>query len=742
MRFKRIIMVFCFGLVFAPPIWTNAVHAVDTAYQVWRCTDNGIGGSWCNNLPGCSNCYNWHVIFGWSRNIDSYDCFGHLISTGGGNNYLTCLTHGGPVGTCSEVMGTGTYPRDCFASGDTGCGTIDYGTHHCWDIVDVRPPQMGACLLPGADKNRGRPRKNLCENFIKNPINVVTGNKYEEVLDIAVSTSGIPLEFRRSYNSQWFSDGPLGYGWTHSYNLVLAVVQTAPTKRIRIWDSDGRALYFNQVQQTSSEILFGGESGVKDRLKQVISTGEYYLRRKEGNLTYKFSSDGKLLEISDPNGNILTLTYTGVVLTQVSDNFGKSLSIQYNNNHISSVTDPKSQSVSYQYQSGDLWKVTYPDANFITYAYSNHNLTDKYDTNNNMIGHWQYDGLGRVNLYYSHLKDGIQQDKVELQYDYLQTKVIRRIGETNYETIYTLQYIDRVSVIKEIQGCSACGNIHNRFEYTQRVDVLDLEAVTSINDSDGAEITTEYTYDAPTYDPTKHWWEQVGEVVQKTEALNWPEQRTTSYTYTHRTNDPFLLTQSTETRKSVVDSQQNKVITLTYDTAGNILSRQETGYVFINGVPTPKTYTTQYQYNTLGQLTQINGPRTDVSDITIFEYYANTPGEGNNRGQLKAIVNALGQRTQSSEYDANGNVGKISDPNNVITQKTYDERNGIKTITNLSTGAQTQYFYDVQGNLSYIILPEANRIDFAYNFANKLKKSEITWKQDPVPIRCGREPDP
>ncbi len=88
--------------------------------------------------------------------------------------------------------------------------------------------------------------------------------------------------------------------------------------------------------------LFCGESGVKDRLKQVISTGEYFLRRKEGNLTYKFGSDGKLLQISDPNGNTLTLTYTGGLLTQVSDNFGKSLSIQYNtDNRISSITDPK-----------------------------------------------------------------------------------------------------------------------------------------------------------------------------------------------------------------------------------------------------------------------------------------------------------------------------------------------------------------------------------------------------------------
>jgi RHS repeat-associated protein len=445
---------------------------------------------------------------------------------------------------------------------------------------------------------------------------------------------------------------------------------------------------------------------VKDRLKQVISTGEYFLRRKEGNLTYKFGSDGKLLQISDPNGNTLNLTYTGGLPTQVSDNFGKSLSIQYNNNRISSITDPNNKSVLYEYTSGDLTKVTYPDTNFIRYAYSNHNLTDKYDTNNNLIGHWAYDSYGRVTTYYSHLKDSVPQERIDLTYQVGSTVVTRSTGATTYTTAG----INGINVVSGIDGCSDCGSVKKSFQYSNR---LDLTQVTAIDGSN--QYTTQYTYDNP-----PNPWEQVGEVLQKTEALAWPEQRITSYSYTHRTDDPFLLTQSTETIKSVVDPQQNKVITLAYDTAGNILSRQEVGYVLINGVPTQKTYTTQYQYNALGQLTQINGPRTDVSDITTLEYYANTPDQGNNRGQLKAIVNALNQRTEFSQYDANGNVGKIKDPNNVETQYTYDERNRIKTITNQTTGAQTQYFYDIRGNLSYIILPVGNRIDFTYNLANKL----------------------
>ncbi len=713
----------------------NMVH-IQLAANCYTGPDQALGLGefilcYCAHFFNCSNC--GFCYYGSARwKIKRWDCTGNQLyfcdtrPDGCPQKPSSCST--GPWGPhCGSCEFQQEGAEGCFD--DNVCGTNQCG-YPCPAVgscgwCDARTATMrdaGCCPinpltgLPFDDwfpdsedeaKNAGRPK---CEErpdlFAGNPVNVATGNKYEVVLDLRVFTPGIPLEFRRSYNSQVIFNSPLGYGWTHTYDMSLGVVQTSPTKRVRIWDSDGRALYFYQVQQTSTEILFGGESGVKDRLKQVVSTGEYFLRRKEGNLTYRFGSDGKLLQISDPNGNTLTMTYAGKLLTQVADNFGKSFSIQYSNNRISSVTDPQNQSVSYEYQNGNLWKVTYPDTNSITYTYLNHDLTNKYDTNNNLIGHWGYDNRHRVTKYYSHIKGSAHQEEMNLTYRLGSTIVTRSTGTTTY----SIDVLDGIRVVKEIEGCSTCGSTHKRFEYTSR---LDLARVTSIDG--GYEYTTRYIYDNP-----PNPWEQVGEVVQTTEALGWPEERTTYYSYTHRTDDPFLLTQSTETTKSVVDTQQNKVVTLTYDTAGNIRLRQEAGYVPIDGTPTQRTYTTSYQYNSLGQLTQIDGPRTDVSDIATLEYYENSPGEGNNRGQLKAIVNALNQKTEFSEYDANGSMGKIKDPNNVETQYAYDGRNRIKNITNLSTGAQTQYSYDARGNLSYIIFPEGNRIDFTYNLANKL----------------------
>jgi len=682
----------------------------------------------------CTQCYEYHSFatqFHAHYQSTNWDCAGNVLGTPctlDGTLYMPGYFAGElciPYADCLEYEMPKTCTNDiCQQSIDergscnwlptcADCYGVPCNTYK--DLRNALDKQQGCCppnpetdspfdngFLSCEGKNGKR-----CESS-EGSINVGTGAQFETDTDLTISTSGIPVEFTRTHNNQINFNGPLGYGWTHTFNASLGVAQTSPTTRIRVWDSDGRGLYFYQVQQTPTEILFAGESGVKDKLKQIISTGEYILRRKEGNLTYAFGSDGKLLTISDPNGNTLTMTYTGGLLTQVTNNFGKSLSIQYDSGRITSITDPKNQSILYEYTNGDLTKVTYPDQNFTSYAYSDHNLTDKYDTNNSLIGHWGYDNRHRVTNYYSHVKDGVHQEEISVAYQPGGTVVTRSTGATTYTT----DIVDSIKVVKEKEGCSGCGTPHRRYQYNSKVDVVSVANVT-----DAGEIKTQYTYDNP---PNPE--DYLGEVQQKTEAVGLPEQRTTYYSYTHDPNDPLLVTQRVETKVSVVDPNNNRTSTSNYDANGNLTSRVETGYVLIDGVPTLKTYTTSYQYNSYGQLTQVNGPRTDVSDITTYEYYDNTPEQGNNRAQIKAIVNALSQRTEFSDYDANGNVGTITDPNGVVTVRTYDEKNRISTMRvnyNQPTEALTQYFYDVRGNLVTVILPEGNQIDSTYDLANR-----------------------
>ena len=733
MRPGKTAVVLVVGFLFASSVWgapANWAVWVPTSARYTHSAGGSFGDFWGGpyNTAGIDHWYWYYCWYGhlctdqpafkhYEIRGDYYDCEGNLLEKDAVYWGQTWTVVGGTGTVFNGGIGGGPGSRACFAQ-ETKTPAIDCRVYV--DMSPVKRPGWSCDTWPSfpepsasPGKNLGRPR--TCELRVGNPINVATGNKYEEVPDIEVFTPAIPLEFKRSYNSQSFYDGPLGFGWTHTYNIWLEeiVIENEPARRVVIWDHDGRALYFDEIRQEpdSGEIPFAGESGVKDRLKQIEATGEYILDRTQGNLTYRFDPEGRLNAIGDPHGNQLTLSYAEGRLSQVSNNFGKTLFFDYNEQgRIQSVTDPKGQSVSYSYLDGGLVTVTYPDGHSVGYDYSDHNLTDKYDTEFKLIGHWEYDDKDKVTTYYSHLKDGIEQGRIDLDYQFLKTEVVHFSGVTTY----TIQIIDGIYLVREIEGCSSCESTNKRFDYSSR---LDLVAVTSV--ADGKEITTQYSHDDPTIP-----WEQVGEVVERKEAVGWPTERTTRYSYSHHPANPLLVTQKVETSPSVVTPGENKVSLHTYDDQGNLISTEETGYVLVGGVPTQKTYTTEYEYNTLGQLILIDGPRTDVSDSTNFEYYANITAEGENQGQLKAIVNSLGHRAEFSDYDANGNVGRITDPNGVITSYTYDQRNRITTITNQTTGAVTHYFYDSHGNLSTLILPEGNQIVYTYDLADRLTDIE------------------
>src|SRR6185437_9827305 len=53
------------------------------------------------------------------------------------------------------------------------------------------------------------------------PVNCATGDLWL-TSDLTIPGRGIPLRFTHTYNSQLADqDGPLGFGWTHSYNMFL-----------------------------------------------------------------------------------------------------------------------------------------------------------------------------------------------------------------------------------------------------------------------------------------------------------------------------------------------------------------------------------------------------------------------------------------------------------------------------------------------------------------------------------------
>jgi YD repeat-containing protein len=157
---------------------------------------------------------------------------------------------------------------------------------------------------------------------------------------------------------------------------------------------------------------------------------------------------------------------------------------------------------------------------------------------------------------------------------------------------------------------------------------------------------------------------------------------------------------------------------------------------------TPRTW--NYTYNSSGQVLTVNGPRTDVSDITTYSYYTADSATGlYRRGDLKDVKNALNHTTQFTVYDAHGRPKTLIDPNGLTTQLTYWPRGWLKSRT---VGSEvTNYAYDGVGNLTKITLPDGSFLTYAYNAAHQLTDLEdnlghtIHYTLDLMGNRTGEE---
>ena len=156
----------------------------------------------------------------------------------------------------------------------------------------------------------------------------------------------------------------------------------------------------------------------------------------------------------------------------------------------------------------------------------------------------------------------------------------------------------------------------------------------------------------------------------------------------------------------------------------------------MNGVN--RTVTTTYTYSTLVNGLVLNkvvdGARTDVSDITTYNYYdanatcvasISNPSVTNLgcRGQLQTMTDALGHVTSYNRYTPNGQLEQMTDANSVVTTMLYDARQRMISRTvaaGTALAATTQYQYDNVGQLIKLTRPDASFTTYTYDDAHRL----------------------
>ncbi len=202
-----------------------------------------------------------------------------------------------------------------------------------------------------------------------------------------------------------------------------------------------------------------------------------------------------------------------------------------------------------------------------------------------------------------------------------------------------------------------------------------------------------------------------------TQASGTPDQRITQISYLSPDLDlPTLIT-----KPSVVAGQSFQMV-IQYNLDYTVQSITLNGY---RPDGTTISRSTTFQYNIMGQVTQIDGPLTALSDVTHLTYHDCFTGA--QCGQLAILTNALGQTHTFDQYDARGQLLKSTDANGLVTEYQYDLRGRVTQVKQQASAGHgrtrlTTYQYDAAGQLIQLTLPDGNIFHYHYDAAHDLRR--------------------
>jgi RHS repeat-associated protein len=208
------------------------------------------------------------------------------------------------------------------------------------------------------------------------PVALHNGMVSYRVADLYVPGRGMDFELTRRYSSKYANvDGPLGLGWTHSYDVWIEL----QASMVILWNGNQRG----DAYTGDKTVGFTAPRGVFTALTWDASLGTYTLRNRRGlktvfdEVTVSGTAYGRLKSITNRDGNTLTFNYGSLLtaagrsrLTSVRDTMKRTISFSYNSaNRISRVTDFSGREVNYGYSSGELVNARTPKVLFACHAH-------------------------------------------------------------------------------------------------------------------------------------------------------------------------------------------------------------------------------------------------------------------------------------------------------------------------------------------------------------------------------------
>ena len=486
----------------------------------------------------------------------------------------------------------------------------------------------------------------------------------------------------------------MGYGWTTKYHKRLAL-GGAYYNDMFVVRGNG---YNNKfVRQTDGS--WKGDDDIDLAVTEDL-TG-YYVSDKLGNVEY-YDFNGILLSETDSAGNVTHYTYDNSEvsniskLVRVTGPYGHTLNFTYNDdNLVESITDASGTTVSYQYLDGNLISVHFSDGTLREYHYEDlaypHHLTGITDQTNVRFATWAYDSTGKVILsQHAETENSAPQEKFTLVYDSeWQTTVTDPKGE---QEVFTF---NKGAIVK---------NLASRTMSTDNKGIVQsFDASNNLTSRTNEEnIKTTYTYNAS------------NQRTSRTDAANTIDERITEFEYYSPNIDLVSLK-----REPSVATGQNKQTHIIYNSQFLPETVTISGY---HPDGTPVSRQLRYGYNANGKMAWSDGPRSDVADITTFTYYECDTGV--ECGQLKEVINPMGQVTTYNVYDHAGRVKQITDMKGMVNEYAYDSLGRITEIKRTpAAGAPriTQISYNPIGKIGSMTTPGHITLTYGYDAAHYLR---------------------
>jgi RHS repeat-associated protein len=584
---------------------------------------------------------------------------------------------------------------------------------------------------------------------VGDPINAAIGNKYEQEDDYV----GASLAFRRFYNSAQSTPlADMGLNWRHSYDRQILIDSFSDgSQRATVLRPDGHQETFTRDAVTSAWTI---DSSIADTLKDVVTNGQvsgYTLSVVAVHLQETYGADGLLQSITDESGRSTTLTYStdqtppgvapkvGLLIT-VADAQGRRLQFTYDTSaRLAQVILPDNGKLTYGYDANNtLVSVQYPDGGVKRYVYNEPALTNGENYPFALTGSVDELGGRYANTYYynysgdpharvSNLNGGVGQVNITYNIDGWGTSQINyALGAVGYVQVAAVNGGRKIPATVRAYCGTSCGFGAATYKYDANGYSAGQKDFNNVDSS-------------ATVSPS-------GLTTAQVDAVGTPDQRTTNTVWDEQLRRPI--------KRSVTDAAGHvvKETAWAYNARGQAVAECEIDPVksanyncTASGIPPVGVRRTSYTYCDIADATQcplvglllsIDGPRTDVSDVTQYRYYlttdesgcANPGGVCHRLGDLYQIVDAAGHATTYLAYDKNGRVARTKSVDGLITDLTYSPRGWLTQYvaranadgTSSTSDAVTTTDYDLTGTVHKVTDPDGVALTYAYDGAHRL----------------------